>query len=61
MCDDLHHRLVALQSDEELERKARKAVTRSNIWTQEELDAADREADRMFRYFEAPHKIEERP
>lgn len=44
---NLHERLIARQSDEELERKARKAVCKSNIWTQEELDAADREAHHL--------------
>jgi hypothetical protein len=43
----LHERLVALQSDKELERKAKKARERANLWTQEELDAADREAKRL--------------
>jgi hypothetical protein len=45
---DLHKRLIARQSDAELERKADKAwMRRGKLWTQEELDAADREADRL--------------
>jgi hypothetical protein len=49
MCGDLHKRLIARQSDEELERKAEKAwMRRGKLWTQEELDAADREAQRIY-------------
>lgn len=49
---DLHKRLIARQSDEELERKASKAVERrGKLWSQEELDAADREAQRLYDYF----------
>jgi hypothetical protein len=44
---DLHNRLVALQTDEELRRKADKARERSNLWTQEELDWARRRAERL--------------
>lgn len=33
----------------ELQRKADKAVCKSNIWTQEELDLADVEANELFR------------
>lgn len=47
---DLHGRLIAKQTVQELERKARKAVTRSNVWTQEELDAADRQAYELSRF-----------
>jgi len=48
MSEQLHSRLIAKQSDEELERKARKAVCyKSKMWTQEELDAADREAKQL--------------
>lgn len=49
----LHKRLIALQSDEELERKWRKAQGRwsNRYWGQEELDVADREAKRMADYF----------
>lgn len=42
MPTDLHERLVAKQSTEELKRKAEKARERANIWTQEELDYAKR-------------------
>ena len=45
---NLHQRLIALQSDEELQRKAKKARERANLWSQEELDAADREAKRLY-------------
>lgn len=38
---ELHKRLIARQSDEELTRKADKAeMRRGKMWTQEELDAA---------------------
>lgn len=44
----LHKRLIARQSDEELRRKADKAEMRNGkLYTQEELDAADREALRL--------------
>jgi hypothetical protein len=42
----LHARLVALQSDEEIERKATKATHRGK-WTVEELDSVDRRAQRL--------------
>jgi hypothetical protein len=42
----LHKRLVARQPDEELERKAKKAY-RPAIWTQEDMDAAERRAQRI--------------
>lgn len=44
----LHHRLVALQTEEELERKAKKAATRL-FWTQEEIDHIRRRAERLSR------------
>jgi hypothetical protein len=45
----LHKRLIARQSDAELERKAEKAWMRNGkLYTQEELDAADREAERLY-------------
>ncbi|WP_316176202.1 hypothetical protein [Bradyrhizobium sp. SZCCHNRI1073] len=45
---ELHKRLIARQSDAELERKADKAwMRRGKLWTQEELDAADREATNL--------------
>jgi hypothetical protein len=37
------------QPIEELRRKAEKARCKSNIWTQEELDLADVEADELHR------------
>jgi hypothetical protein len=37
------------QPQAELDRKASKAVERANIWTQEELDAADKEAEDLCR------------
>lgn len=40
-------RLLLIQVDAELERKARKAARRQNIWTAEELEAAARRADRI--------------
>jgi hypothetical protein len=43
----LREKLIALQSTEELERKARKARRRS-IWTQEEIDAARRAARELY-------------
>ena len=49
---NLHERLIARQTDEELERKADKAcMRRGKLWTQEELDAADREAEKLAAYF----------
>jgi hypothetical protein len=48
----LHERLIALQSDEELERKWRKAEGRwsNRYWAQEWLDLADRQAQHMYEY-----------
>lgn len=40
----LHKRLIDRQSDAELERKANKA--RATLWTQEEIDWIERQADR---------------
>lgn len=40
------------QPKAELERKADKARSRSNIWAQEELDAASVEAEEMVKWFE---------
>lgn len=49
---ELHKRLIAKQSDEELERKAEKAwMRKGKLYTQEELDAADRSASRLSAYF----------
>ncbi len=45
----LHKRLIARQSDAELERKALKA--RATLWTQEEIDWIHRQADRMVEFF----------
>jgi hypothetical protein len=46
---DLHRRLIARQPDAELERKADKAwERRGKRWTLEEIDAAEREAGRLF-------------
>jgi hypothetical protein len=36
------------QPQEELDRKAAKAMERAGLWTQEELDAADREAEELY-------------
>lgn len=44
---DLHTRLVEIQSDEELKRKAAKAA-RPGWWTIEDIDAAGREAQRLW-------------
>ena len=46
---ELHERLVALQPDEELRRKAEKARQRG-IWTQEDIDLANREAKRLLEW-----------
>lgn len=46
----LHERLIARQSDAELDRKAAKARTKA-IWTQEEIDAIKRRASRMVDWF----------
>jgi hypothetical protein len=44
----LHQRLIENQSDEELKRKADKAeMRRGKLYTQEELDDADRQAQRL--------------
>lgn len=43
----LHERLVALQDDAELKRKAAKAVRKDGLWTLEELDATVRDAERI--------------
>lgn len=43
----LHHRLVSLQSTDDLERKARLAERRQRILTQEEADLAQRLAQRL--------------
>ena len=50
MGSELHVRLVALQSDSELERKARKSHRRGT-WVQEELDYALRIASRIVELF----------
>jgi hypothetical protein len=48
----LHERLIARQSDAELERKAAKAwMRKGKLWTQEEIDAADREAQQLIDFF----------
>lgn len=49
----LHERLLIKQSDEELRRKERKSSGRhtNNFWSQEELDMAHREAERLAAYF----------
>lgn len=44
----LHERLIQRQSKAELERKQRKAARRG-IWTQEDMDLADVEADELWR------------
>lgn len=38
------------QPQHELDRKAAKAKERANLWTQEELDAADKEAERLYKF-----------
>ena len=53
---DLHERLIARQSDAELERKSAKSVRRG-IWTQEEMDAADREAKRLHEFLNQQNRI----
>ena len=51
--NDLHERLIARQSDEELERKWAKAEGRhsNQFWTQEWLDVAKRRAKHIAEYF----------
>jgi hypothetical protein len=45
----LHERLIARQSDDELKRKSDKSEMRKGkLYTQEELDHADREAQRLY-------------
>src|SRR5690242_6402047 len=54
---ELHARLIARQPDEELNRKACKAwMRRGKLWTQEEMDAADRKA---MRWHDILHKRHE--
>jgi hypothetical protein len=50
---DLHARLIARQSDEELERKWNKAAGRwsNQFWAQEWLDVAHRRADKLVKFF----------
>lgn len=48
---NLHERLIAKQTEEELERKANKARRKDLIWTQEEIDAARRVAKRWRKLF----------
>lgn len=43
---DVHGRLIAKQPTDELRRKQRKAVQRG-IWTQEDIDLAEREGKEM--------------
>ena len=38
MNQNLHRRLVALQTEEELLRKMRKAASKVGIWTREDID-----------------------
>ena len=51
--ETLHKRLISRQTDEELERKWKKARGRwsNRFWAQEWLDVADREAQRLADYF----------
>ena len=45
---DLHKRLVASQTTEELKRKADKAYERKGkLWTREELDYCERRAEEL--------------
>jgi hypothetical protein len=48
---DLHKILISFQPTEELERKANKARERSNLFTQEEIDLAQRKAEIMSAMF----------
>lgn len=52
---DLHSRLVAKLSDDELERRAKRAYGKCgrHYWLQETLDWADRRAQRMVEYFKS--------
>ncbi len=47
----LHERLIALQSDEELERKAKKAFSKK-FWSQEEIDHYNRWGETMAKKFQ---------
>ena len=47
--DDKFQKWRLLQPLEELQRKANKAKRRQDIWTQEEIDAAKKEAEEMRR------------
>ena len=49
---ELHKRLIAKQSLEELKRKAYKA-DQKGIWTQEWIDYADREAEELYQFFKS--------
>jgi len=44
MNQNLHRRLVALQTEEELLRKMRKAASGVGIWTREDIDWTERQA-----------------
>jgi len=56
----LHERLVALQSTDELRRKREKAW-RKGIWTQEDIDYADRAGGELYEKFRSLHQINDRP
>ena len=45
-CDGVHRALLDHQPDDELARKAYKA-RRRGVWTQEDIDLAERRADRV--------------
>ena len=50
MGSDLHERLIANQSTEELKRKADKARERkAKLWTREELDYCERRAKELYK------------
>lgn len=46
------------QPQAELDRKADKARERANLWTQEELDAADRQAREWIEFFNGQFRQE---
>jgi len=58
---ELHRRLIARQTDAELERKWRKAEGRwsNQYWAQEWLDVADRRAQKMSDFFKSQEPLGE--
>lgn len=59
MRDDLHARLIARQTTDELTRKQKKALRRA-YWTQEDFDLAERTAAEMGAWFRERMSDEDR-